>query len=244
MPSSPLTVSPRSAAARVWKTLSAALLAALIMVPNVQAQADPPPASRAWEVVREHARFYSMSFEGGHLSDLKRLWTNAFPSDNFLINFPEKSVDLPAFQLRDMTLPELARSIAFLSQGAFAIEVVEQKDGLPGNIWRISRPSRDALSDSLKMRAVSAPRLFANERTLERFLGDVDLVRKQMFEALYALKRDGSSMPLIGTEIMPLSGQRVFVLIGTEAGVSGLESLIKAAEQAAAEPAGEGKSGK
>jgi hypothetical protein len=49
---------------------------------------------------------------------------------------------------------------------------------------------------------------------------------------------------LIGIEIMPLKGQRVFVLVGTEEGISGLESLIKAAEQTAAEPVKESKGGK
>ena len=37
------------------------------------------------------------------------------------------------------------------------------------------------------------------------------------------------------TQIEPLSGQKVFVLIGTEEGVAGVESFIKAAEQFAAD---------
>ncbi len=243
---STLAVSSRSGEARGWKTLCVALLAVLILVPNLHAQADPPPAaSKAWSASSQKGgRLYSMSFEGGHLSDLKRLWTNAFTNDNFLINFGEKSVDLPAFQLRDMTLPELARSIAFLGKGAFTVEVVERNDSLPGNIWRIARPSQETLSQSLKMRAVAAPRLFANGDTLERFLADVERVQRNMIETLYQLKQEENSTPLMRTQIMPLHGQKVFVLIGTEMGVSGLESLIKAGEQAAAEPAGESKSGK
>jgi excinuclease UvrABC ATPase subunit len=94
------------------------------------------------------------------------------------------------------------------------------------------------------MRAVSAPRLFANNDAIERFLGDVERVQRELIENLYALKKEDNSVLLIRTQILPLKEQRVFVLIGTEAGVSGVESLIKAGEQSAAEPVKESKSGK
>jgi hypothetical protein len=51
-------------------------------------------------------------------------------------------------------------------------------------------------------------------------------------------------MPIMSAQIKVLDAQRVFVLVGTEEGISGLESLIKAAEQAAAEPVKEAKSEK
>lgn len=240
-----LAVSSRSVGTRGCKTLCAALLAALMIVPNAFSQAESTPASKTWSAASEKGgRLYSMSFEGGKLSDLKRVWTNVFTNDNFLINFPGKSVDLPAFQLRDMTLTELARSIAFLSQGTIVVEVVERNERMPGNIWRVAHPSVAALSQSIKMRAVSAPRLFATGETLERFIAEVKLAQRKMFEALYELKKEENSIPVMGTQILPLDGQRVFVLIGTEEGVSGLESLIKAAEQSASEPAKESKSGK
>ena len=43
---------------------------------------------------------------------------------NFLITSSAGGVNLRAFQMRDMTLTELARSVAFLSQGALTVEVV------------------------------------------------------------------------------------------------------------------------
>jgi malonyl CoA-acyl carrier protein transacylase len=227
------------------KTRCAALLAALILAPTVHAQAEEPPPAKAWSVGSEKGgRLYSVSFEGGLIRYFKPLWTKAFTNDNFLITSSAELVELPAFQMRDMTLPELARSIAFLSQGALTVEVVERNDSLPGNIWRVARPSKEALSHAVKMRAVAAPRLFANEDTLARFLKDAETAQRTMREISYTLKKVENSTPLIGTEIMPLKGQRVFVLFGTEEGISGLESLIKAAEQTAAEPVKEAKSGK
>lgn len=235
----------RRGTARGWKAIGGALLAALILVPTVHAQAEPTPASKAWSVATEKgARLYSVSFEGGYINDLKRLWTNAFTSDNFLMNIPDRSVELPAFQLRDMTLPELGRSIAFLSRGAVTVEVVERNETQPGNIWRVARHSLENLSQSIKMRAVPAPRIFANESSLERFLVDVEMVQRRMLETFYELRKTEGSMPTIGVQVLPLKGQRVFVLIGSEVSVSGVESLIKAGEQSAAEPASESKSGK
>jgi hypothetical protein len=53
--------------------------------------------------------------------------------------------------------------------------------------------------------------------------------------------RINPSMLPIGAQIMVLPNQRVFVVTGTEAGVSGMESFIMAAEQAAADKAKETK---
>jgi hypothetical protein len=240
-----MAVSSRTGHSRGWKITCAALLAALILAPTVHAQADQPPASKAWSVASEKGgRLYSMNFEGGCVRDLKRLWMSAFTNDNFLITSSAERVELQAFQVRDMSLTELARSIAFLSHGALTVEVVERNDSLPGNIWRVARPSQEALSHTVKMRAVAAPHLFANGDTLDRFLEDAETAQRTMREISYALKKVENSTPLIGTEIRPLGGQRVFVLVGTEEGISGLESLIKAAEQTAAEPVKETKSGK
>jgi hypothetical protein len=227
------------------KTRCAALLAALILVPTVHAQAEEPPPAKAWSVAGEKGgRLYSVSFEGGLIRYFKPLWTKAFTNDNFLITPSAERVELPAFQMRDMTLPELARSIAFLSQGALTVEVVERNADLPGNIWRVGRTSPEALSSTLKMRAVAAPHLFANPDLLKRFLDDAKRTQSQLEENLYYLKKVGRAIPWIRADITPLEGQRVFVLVGTEEGISGLESLIKAAEQTAAEPVKEAKSGK
>jgi len=227
------------------KTRCAALLAALILVPTVHAQAEEPPPARAWSVGSEKSgSLYSMNFEGGSVSALKRVWMNAFTNDNFLITASAERVDLPAFQTRDMSLTELARSIAFLSQGALTVEVVERNVGVPGNIWRVARPSQEALSQKVKMRAVAAPHLFANEDTLSRFLKEAEEVQRRLVNSFSELQKAGSSIQWMGTQILPLKEQRVFVLVGTEEGISGIESLIKAAEQTAAEPVKEANSGK
>ncbi len=240
-----MDVSSRSGNSRGLKTLCAALLAALICVPTVHIQAEEPAPAKAWSTASEKGgRLYSVSFEGGPIRYFKPLWTNAFTNDNFLITSSAERVELPAFQMRDMTLPELARSIAFLSQGALSVEVVERNVDLPGNIWRVARPSMETLSRNVKMRAVAAPRLFASDDTLKRFLGEVDMVQRQLAETFIDLERAGSPGPGMGSQILPIGGQRVFVLVGSEEGISGLESLIKAAEQTAAEPAKEPKSGK
>ena len=237
--------SSESGDSRRLKTRCAALLAALILVPTVHAQAEEPPPAKAWAVGSEKSgRLYSVNFEGGLIRYFKPLWTNAFTNDNFLITSSAERVELPSFQMRDMTLPELARSIAFLSQGALTVEVVERNGGVQGNIWRVARPSQEALSQKVKMRAVAAPHLFANEDTTSRFLKDAERVQREVAETFSYLERLENSRPLMSAQIKPLVGQRVFVLVGTEEGISGLESIIKAAEQTAAEPVKETKSGK
>ena len=240
-----MAVYSRSGDSRGLKTMCAALLAALILVPTVHAQAEEQPPAKAWSVGSEKSgSLYSMNFEGGSVSALKRVWMNAFTNDNFLITASAERVDLPAFQMRDMSLTELARSIAFLSQGALTVEVVERNASLPGNIWRVARPSLEALSHTVKMRAVAAPHLFANEDTISRFLKDVEIVQRQLAETFFYLEKVENSVPFMRTQILPLKEQRVFVLVGTEEGISGVESLIKAAEQTAAEPVKEANSGK
>ena len=227
------------------KTRCAALLAALILVSTVHAQAEEQPPAKAWSVGSEKSgSLYSMNFEGGSVSALKRVWMNAFTNDNFLITASAERVDLPAFQMRDMSLTELARSIAFLSQGALTVEVVERNVGVTGNIWRVAQPSQEALSQKVKMRAVAAPHLFANEDTISRFLKEAEEVQRRLVYRFSELQKAGSSIQWMGAEILPLKEQRVFVLVGTEEGISGLESLIKAAEQTAAEPVKEANSGK
>jgi hypothetical protein len=222
-----------------------ALLAALIVVSTVHAESGDAVPAKAWSVGSEKSgNLYSLNFEGGSVGTLKQVWMNAFTNDNFLISYPAEGVDLRAFQIRDMTLTELARSIAFVSQGALTVEVVERHAGVPGNIWRVARPSQEALSQKIKMRAVAAPRLFANQDTLSHFLEEVERVQRQVAETFAYLAKLENSIPLMSAQIKSLAGQRVFVLIGTEEGISGVESLIKAAEQTAAEPVKEAKSGK
>ena len=227
------------------KTRCAALLAALILVPIVHVHAEEPQPAKAWSVGNEKSgNLYSMNFEGGSVFDLKRVWMNAFTNDNFLITASAEGVLLRPFQMRDMTLTELARSIAFLSQGGLTVEVVGRTAGVPGNIWRVARPTQEALSQKIRMRAVAAPHLFANREAISRFLEEAQMVRRQVASMFSNLDKLENPISLVSAEIKALEGQRIFVLIGTEEGIAGLESLIKAAEQTAGEPVKEAKSGK
>ena len=215
-----------------WKTKGAALLAAMVIVPFVYTQAEEQKPNKVWSVSGEKSTpLYSLNFEGGSLVTLKGIWTNAFPNDNFLTTAGAERVELSAFQIHDMSLTELARSIAFLSQGLLSVEVVDRTNGVPGNIWRVSGTSQEALSRSFKMRAVPAPHLLADEKTLARFLEQAEGVQRQLLYTFSDLQKSGSPVQWMVTQILPLKEQRVLVLVGTEEGVSGFESLIKAAEQ-------------
>lgn len=237
--------SSRSGDHRGLKSMCAALLATLVLGPIVRVHAAEPPPAKAWSVGNEkNGSLYSMNFEAGSVKDIRRVWMNTFTNDNFLVTPSAEDVNLRGFQMRDMTLPELARSIAFLSQGALTVEVVERNAGMPGNIWRIARPSQEALSQKIKMRAVAAPRLFANKEDLSRFIEEANMVQSQVARTFAYLEKLENPLSHMGAEIKPLEGQRVFVLVGTEEGIAGIESLIKAAEQTAAEPVKESKGGK
>ena len=233
-----MALSYRSRDSHGWKTLYAALLAVWVLVPYTHTQADPPPESSVLAFRHEKGGLiYTMTFQSGSINDLKRLWMENFKEDNFLINFSgnPNPVVLPAFQIGHVTLSELARSIAFLSNGALTVEVVEKSASLPVNIWRVTQVSPKALAESVRIRAVAAPHIFTNAATLGRFLEDAEQVQRRIIELSRDLQRVDNAAPVIGVSMMQLPEQRVFVLTGTEAGVSGMESFIKAAEQAAAE---------
>lgn len=240
-----LTAPTRSSDCGRLKPTCAALMAALLLVTSVNSQAgDPPPAKARSTAGEKGGLLYSMNFEAGSVSDLKRAWMDAFTNDNFLITASAERVELPGFQMRDMSLTELARSIAFLSQGALTVEVVERSAAMPGNIWRVGRTSPEALSNTIKMRAVAAPHLFAHQDMLKRFLDEARRTQNQLEENLHYLQKFEGVKPWIRPYITPLEGQRVLVLIGSEEGISGLESLIKAAEETAAEAVKDAKGGK
>jgi hypothetical protein len=89
-----------------------------------------------------------------------------------------------------------------------------------------------------RIRAVLAPHVFADAERKERLMSSLEKMRNE----LMALRMDiekVSGMDIImqapWAEARPRAEQKVFVLSGTEAGIAGMESLIKAAEQLAAE---------
>jgi len=78
---------------RGLKTMCAALLVALILVPSLHAQAEKQPPANATSVGREKGgSLYSLNFEGGSVNALKGVWMNAFTNDNFLITAHPRSV--------------------------------------------------------------------------------------------------------------------------------------------------------
>ena len=168
--------------------------------------------------------------------DLKVLWCRAFTNDSFVITEMAERVRLPGFEVRNVRLAELARSVEFLSQGALTVEVAEGNASGEGNTWRIGTRSA-ADTAAVKMRAVAAPHVFASAKSVENLLRSAASMDRHRIESLeVSLHRDGvgPSRDEIPADVMPLREQKVFVVIGREASVAGVESLIQATEQAAA----------
>jgi hypothetical protein len=187
-----------------------------------------------------------MKFDGGRVSDLEQVWKAAFTNDNFVVTESAERVRLPAFEIRNVRLTELAQSIAFLTEGELTVEVVDQVAAGAGNIWRIGRPSSGE-AQAVKMRAVAAPHLFADQAMVKKVMEGAKEIEREKIQ--YAHDRSsmlgGSRISNDGwTSVIPLSDQNVFVVIGTENGVAGIESFIQASEQAAIESAKATKSGK
>lgn len=199
------------------------------------------------------AQLFTMRFRGSSLLMLQDTLARAFPKDNVVLAASAENVRLPSFELRDVQLSELARTIEFLSEGRLSVEVV-QKDTmrmvpLPGNapydqgyIWRIAAKRSPAAAAPVKMRSVAAPHLFSDEKKLERVQKDAQDMEKMRLgiveNGVLGLQGvDPITQRIIETQVKRLTSQKVFVLIGSEDGVAGLEGFIKAAEQRAAEEA-------
>src|SRR5260221_9205271 len=184
-------------------------------------------------------RLYSMRFDGSNLLMLQDTLRRAFPKDSVVLSASAESAHLSAFEIRNVRLTELARTIEFLSDGRLSVEVVEKDGDTPGNVWRIAGKNPAVAAAATKMRSVAAPHLFADEKKLDRFHADADEMERQR----YSLALDSSSGghgndgQIRPTRIQRLSSQKVFVLIGSEDGVAGMEGFIKAAEQRAADDA-------
>ncbi len=181
---------------------------------------------------------FSDHYNEGRPGALESSLVVAFPRDSIVMSPSAENVRLPSFEVRNMKLKELAKTIEFLSEGKLTVEVVEKESDMPGNIWRIggSRTLTAATGTiNLKMRSVAAPHLFSDAKKVERMMKDATAMEDRR---LNLIANSGSvvngQLPRVSrTEIEPLPGQQVFVLIGTEEGVAGMESFIKAAEQLA-----------
>jgi hypothetical protein len=228
------------------KATTSILMAALMTcLPNINGQGEgqPPPAAAGKEGTvwlssedgKGGPRLYSMKFKGGLTTELKELWTGVFTNDNFIITKSVEQVVLPAFEIRNVSLSELARSIQFLSEGVLVVNVGE-RDSRRGNNWQVGANLSEKLS-SVKMRAVAAPSLFADTNAVDRLLRSVheaEDFRRRFSEEFGAGEAARRELP---AQILPLREQRVFVVIGMDNGIAGIESLIQASEQAAAEAA-------
>jgi hypothetical protein len=180
---------------------------------------------------------YSVSFDGGDIFRLKRTLQTALPDDNFVIaqGCGEKSIQ--SFILRDVRLEELANTISFLSDGSLEITVSTGDAASAHNTWFINSKRSTAQSPSLKMHAVAAPHLFGDDKEVDRMMQTAAAMEDRRIHLIMnsAPVRNGEFPRVAQTHIEPLPGQKVFVLIGTEEGVAGAESFIKAAEQLAVE---------
>ena len=179
------------------------------------------------------ANLYTIRFDGGKISALRWTLRKAFPKDNVVVNDPLEGTVLPSFELRNVRVAEIGRTLEFLSEGLLRVEVVE--NGNSGNIWRIGRKNPSEALASVKMRAVATPNLFANLAALEEVLKDAREMELMRLRTAVGLGAPGGD--LRGASAVPLKSQGVFAIIGEEDGVAGLESLIKATEQRLAEAA-------
>lgn len=235
--------------ARLLNLAVAAILAALALVPTLRAQpggqptpsAKEKPANARIERISNGGTFYSMKFDGGPMHRLKQVWKDAFTNDNFVMTKSAENVMLPPFEILNVRLTEMAQSIAFLSQGALTVEVVDQFAVSAGNIWRIGTPTAEEAS-TVRMRAVTAPYLFAGTDTLRSLLEAADKIERERLEYARIARMSSKSTPSrpleqLPTRVIPLPDQKVVVLIGTEDGIAGIESFIQATEQASAQRA-------
>ena len=187
-------------------------------------------------------QLYTMKFDGGTVGHLVAVLKGAFGEDNFLCTEAVANEPLPAFEMQRVTLSQLADSIDFLGGGALDIQVTEKNESTPTNIWRISTRTVATEFAAPKMKAVAAPYLFADERSLLNFLKEAENLRAEWLNAAQkeiAIRRETQPWEVRiappRVEIRPISGQKVIVLIGTEDGIAGMESFVKACEQRMAE---------
>ena len=179
---------------------------------------------------------YTMQFnKHGQCANLKALWCGTFTNDSFVITEAAELVYLPRFEVRNVRLAELARSVEFLSEGVLTVEVAEGGSSAEGNIWRIGTRSAGE-APVVKTRAVAAPHIFASEERVNNLLGSVDKMELELREyqrVSEAMGKRSLKQDAVRTAVKPLPEQKVFILVGSEAGVAGMESLIQAAEKSA-----------
>jgi len=219
--------------------------AILLLAPVLPAQLSDPPKTATADDAHRLPNLYTVKFEGGRIDAFLEELKVAFPKDNMVIAPAVRNLRLNVepFEVRDASLKELGRTIEFLSDGRLSVEVEAGDSVRAGNFWRIGCPSSSAATIALKVttRSVPAPLLFADKAKVERLIMDATAVEKRRIAAIVDAARIESSrtgsnhLQGVGeTRIEPLQDQRIFVLVGDEEGIRGMESLVLAAEQLAA----------
>lgn len=180
---------------------------------------------------------FSDQYNDGRPGALGSSLVIAFPRDNIVMSPSAENVQLPSFEVRNMKLKELAKTIEFLSEGKLTVEVVEKEGDIPGNIWRIGGKTSAATATPVKSRSIAAPHLFADKKRLISFMDCAEHLGQLQQDLARRTARVGSggATAFLETVITTLSDQETFVIIGSEDGVAGMESLVKAAEQRAAD---------
>lgn len=173
------------------------------------------------------AKLYNLKFDGGPTSKLSDSLKAQFPGDNVVLSESVARLDMPNFELRNVKIEEIARTIEFLGEGNLSVEVTDNAGS--GNVWLIGRKNPAEAAATVKLRSVAAPNLFANEKALiEIQIAADDLEMKRL--SITGIM-GGAKGVFRGASLKPLPSQGIFVIIGDEEGVAGLENLIQVAEK-------------
>lgn len=217
------------------RAVSVLAAAALLLAPTLHAQSDAPEPAPSHEAQPGTTLLYSMKFSGGSVESLEHEMKAAFPKDNVIFTPSARNVrmNLDEFEIRDARLKELAKTIEFLTDGKLIVEVTE--DSATANIWRIG--SRLAMTPptlfQLKMRSVAAPHLFRDKEKAVKVKKDAEDLEQFRLKRVLESSRAGYNDVLGAVRLELLPDQNMFVLVGNEDGIAGMESFIKAAEQLA-----------
>lgn len=216
--------------------------AALLHAPCLRAQSDTPKPAQENETQPGATKLYSLKFSGGSVEVLAKELKAAFPRDNVVVSGSLQHLNghgISEFEVRDVRLKELGRTIEFLSDSKLVVEVAEGEDGATGNTWRIGSQLANTPSSlfRLQMRSVAAPNLFNNKEKAERVREDAVSLEGRRLERILETTRAGYNDIVGGARVEMLPEQRIFVIVGTEDGIEGIEGFIQAAEQLAVEEA-------
>lgn len=236
--SSRVTGGPRARRFTVLATAASLLLGSSLHAqtpdPVKQGEAAPriqPPADNLPLNHPLRAKLHTMKFAGGSMSDLRDSLGAMFPDDNVVLSDSVSRMELPEFEIRNVLPEEIGRTIEFLSEGQVRVEV--DPTVLEGRFWRIGRVNTAEAAATVKMRSVAAPSLFADEKALAGILEASRMMEMQRIKMTGII--GGPAAGFDGATAQPLKDQNLFIIIGDEEGVAGLENLIKAAEQQLAE---------